>query len=345
MTDKVKIIKFLNKLTSKPKKKDIEYIIKKFKIKIPKNKTKILDKYNYIKSKYHIKKTVLFHEITVKDLKNEFKKNHINNIGNKKKNMFKLFNQIQNQKNKIQIGYFSNIGRREYQEDKLTIFNTLYHYVSGVFDGHAGVKCSLFLKNNFYKVFMKNINQKKNPIAALYATFLELDKVFLKHIVGNDGSTANVLFCNKKTNTCYLANTGDSRAILCRNNGKVEQISEDHKPNNPIEKRRIEYKGGFVENNRTNGNLAMSRAFGDKYLKNVLTVEPDIYKFSMRNIKFIVQASDGLYDVMTNTEICNFVNSRLKRNMFLNDIAKELVLYAIHNKNSYDNTSVIISLF
>jgi len=58
------------------------------------------------------------------------------------------------------------------------------------------------------------------------------------------------------------ANSGDSRSILGRA-GKVIALSEDHKPENVEEKRRIEAAGGFVEDNRVNGSLALSRALGD----------------------------------------------------------------------------------
>lgn len=342
-TDRTKIIKYLNKLSKKPIKKDIDYLVKKYKITIQKNKKTKIQKYNFIKTKYKIKKQDLFHEITLKELKNIFKKNHMNIIGNKKK-MFQLLKQNQTSKLQINFGFFSNIGRREYQEDRLSVYNNLYHYISCVYDGHAGNKCSSFLKNNFYSVFMKNLQNKKKPIQALFTTFFELDKQFLTNINGNDGSTANVLYCNKKNNICYLANTGDSRAILCKNNGQISQISEDHKPDNPKERKLIEQKGGFVQNGRTNGNLAMSRAFGDKNLKTVITVEPDIYQFTIRNVKFVVQASDGLFDVMSNRDICNFINSRLK-NMNIQDIARDLVFHAIKNRGTQDNTSVIISLF
>ena len=40
-------------------------------------------------------------------------------------------------------------------------------------------------------------------------------------------------------------------------------FSEDHKPENPDENRRIYENGGFVRYRRVNGNLALSRAFGD----------------------------------------------------------------------------------
>lgn len=346
MNIKFKIINYLNKLDNKPKKKDVDLMIKKYRIVLPKSKTTTKQKYEAIKKIYKIKKVDLFHEITIKELKKLLKKNKIkNNIGNKKK-MFKLLQKYNSKlpSNNISAAYFTNIGKRDYQEDRIAIHNNFYYYLSGVFDGHAGYKCSTYLKQNFYKTFIKNLRLKNHIMGALYITFFELDKKFLDNIYGNDGSTANILFCDKSTQMCYVANTGDSRAILCRHNGSIKQITEDHKPNTPKEKQRIEKKGGFVRDNRTNGNLAMSRAFGDKNLKDVLTVEPDISYFPMRNIKYIVQASDGLFDVMSNSEVCSFVSSRMNKGLNIDKISKELVFYAINNKGTMDNTSVVITL-
>ena len=46
-------------------------------------------------------------------------------------------------------------------------------------------------------------------------------------------------------------------------NESTHPLSYDHKPNNPIERLRIESAGGFVSDNRVNANLNLSRAFGD----------------------------------------------------------------------------------
>lgn len=86
------------------------------------------------------------------------------------------------------------------------------------------------------------------------------------------GSTAVVVLI--KNNRLYCANAGDSRAVACIN-GEVEVLSLDHKPNNEAETKRIYEGGGWVEFNRVNGNLALSRALGDFVFKKNESKKPE----------------------------------------------------------------------
>lgn len=46
---------------------------------------------------------------------------------------------------------------------------------------------------------------------------------------------------------CYIANLGDSRAVLSSDGGKnITAISRDHKPMDKFENRRIHLSGGKV---------------------------------------------------------------------------------------------------
>ena len=255
------------------------------------------------------------------------------------KNMTKKRNSINN----IIISSFCKKGKRDYMEDRICIKKNDEHVFTGIFDGHGGYLCAEYLKNTLYRNILKEKNKNKNFNKAFEDAYIKTDKCFLKRN-GNSGSTANCLYIDKKHNKFFVINTGDSRAFLCTKDNKNISLSVDHKPSNKIEKLRIlNNPGGFVsKDDRVNGILAMSRAFGDKKLKNWVIVKPDIVDGIFSNIKFFVLASDGLYDVMSNYDISRFINSQLSKNIHKDNIVKNLVNHAIYDKNSYDNVSCII---
>jgi len=85
--------------------------------------------------------------------------------------------------------------------------------------------------------------------------------------------------------------------------GTTYPLSFDHKPENDLERKRIENAGGFVSDNRVNANLNLSRAFGDftykldsKYAvdKQLVIPTPEIRSVETKNVDFIILACDGI---------------------------------------------------
>jgi protein phosphatase 2C family protein 2/3 len=74
-------------------------------------------------------------------------------------------------------------------------------------------------------------------------------------------------------NEIYVANAGDTRCVIAAK-GKAKDLSIDHKPDLPTEKRRVQRAGGFVEEGRVNGIIAVSRAIGDWEYKS-LSLKPE----------------------------------------------------------------------
>jgi serine/threonine protein phosphatase PrpC len=109
---------------------------------------------------------------------------------------------------------------------------------------------------------------------ALIETFLTLD-LQMYELLGAElqscGSTAVVFILTPTYIVC--ANAGDSRCVLS-SRGVCKNLSDDHKPNNPLESARIRAAGGYVVvargrgMGRVEGILGISRGFGDFYLKN-----------------------------------------------------------------------------
>ncbi|XP_061401933.1 probable protein phosphatase 2C T23F11.1, partial [Musca vetustissima] len=144
-----------------------------------------------------------------------------------------------------------------------------------VYDGHGGATVAQYAGKHLHKFVLKRPEYKDNVEKALKQAFLDIDYEMLYNESWGEqmaGSTAVVVLI--KNNRLYCANAGDSRAVACIN-GKVETLSMDHKPNNEAESKRINEGGGWVEFNRVNGNLALSRALGDFVFKRNENKKPE----------------------------------------------------------------------
>jgi serine/threonine protein phosphatase PrpC len=225
---------------------------------------------------------------------------------------------------------FLTKGPRQYMEDEYFISDDGSFFA--VYDGHGGGAVSEYLRKRLYQVVEDEIESQgsflgiksfgKDIGSALVAAFHRVQKEIIEmtdwqHV----GSTAVAIMLVDKY--MWAINVGDSRAVLCRN-GEAIDLTDDHKPNDPEERKRIEDLGGVVSWYgwrdddgapvptmgawRVNGNLALSRSMGDHAEAPFVTAEPDIKKVerSPTEDQFIIVASDGLWDVMSSQEAVDF---------------------------------------
>lgn len=220
--------------------------------------------------------------------------------------------------------------------------------VFGVLDGHGGESVALFCQRHLPDAIARGPSEDVG--ASLVNAFHSMDDMLrdpdnlgeLRLLVNgispqtvlrawyahpnSVGSTAVV--CCVRPDSIVVANAGDSRAVLSRR-GYAMPLSEDHKPNLPTERARITKAGGSVETQhvgpwthyRVNGNLNLSRSIGDLgYKRNrSLTAEeqiicstPDIRTIPRTlDDEFMVLACDGVWDVMQNQEVIDFVRQAL----------------------------------
>lgn len=180
------------------------------------------------------------------------------------------------------IGYSSNVNRgivRNYNEDRTVTILSLpkpknkimddssWPSVSffAIYDGHGGTSVSEWLSENLHYYIINQSSFPKDPKTAIFQGFKEAEETLLVKLMnctlnikakqkqnamdGNSkrhdssGSCALVvLIINKE---CYVANLGDSRGLLsCDNISRCYTLTNDHKPDDPIEKKRIEENGG-----------------------------------------------------------------------------------------------------
>lgn len=154
----------------------------------------------------------------------------------------------------------------------------------------------------------------------------------------------------------YFTNCGDSRAVLCRS-GQVCFSTEDHKPYSPLEKERIMSAGGSVSLQRINGSLAVSRALGDFSYKGaenrtpsqqMVSPEPEVCVVERSPLdEFLVLACDGVWDTISNEDLCAFVHNRLQVCTDLRDVCAQVIDLCLYKVRAslFKPPDGILSLF
>ncbi|KAL7869436.1 hypothetical protein AOLI_G00134240 [Acnodon oligacanthus] len=271
--------------------------------------------------------------------------------------------------NGLRFGLSSMQGWRVEMEDAHTAVVGLPHGLDdwsffAVYDGHAGSRvanyCSKHLLEHIItssEDFRPGPDSVEGVKSGIRSGFLKIDEYMrnfsdLRNGMDRSGSTAVGVLLSPEH--LYFINCGDSRAVLSRA-GQVRFSTQDHKPCNPREKERIQNAGGSVMIQRVNGSLAVSRALGDYDYKCVdgkgpteqlVSPEPEVFEIPRvpEEDEFVVLACDGIWDVMSNEELCEFVRSRLEVWDDLEKVCNSVVDTCLH-KGSRDNMSVVLVCF
>ncbi|KAL7123724.1 hypothetical protein ABFS83_14G001700 [Erythranthe nasuta] len=228
-----------------------------------------------------------------------------------------------------------------------------------VFDGHGGSDAAAYMRNNTMKFFFED--------AGLPQTSDDIDEKFLQdleschrrsflladHALADELSVVDS-YCGTTALTALVlgrnllvANAGDCRAVLCRK-GDAVQLSQDHRPSCEVERKRVEDLGGTIEYGYLNGELAVTRALGDWYMKlpfgsaSPLTAEPEFqWTLLTDEDEFLIIGCDGIWDVLSNQEAVRLVRRELRHHNDPQQCAKELVNQAL-KRDTCDNVTAIV---
>ena len=223
-----------------------------------------------------------------------------------------------------------------------------------------------FMKNRFSEI-SKNLKESLNNIN------YNLIKTKQSFDTEKSGSTVCIGFLNNKN--LIFANIGDSRAILCSCNNNIwksSQLTKDHKPKDQSEYDRIISSGGTVsrminieKNDEEIGpyrvwdktqdkgpGLAMSRSIGDAHAKTLgVLAEPDIFEYTLNEgDKFIVCATDGIWEYLSNDDVMDTIKDIYENNGKAEEACEILVKRASsewikeNNKTMDDISCAIIFL-
>ena len=251
-----------------------------------------------------------------------------------------------------------------------------------VMDGHGvnGHLVSRFTTKYFSSFFKKNkkMNSSSSSEDQIFNRLKKNDYEILKRVFRHaerDLEKNGEIDANFSGTTCVMvfqvgeriicANVGDSRAIMVKGD-KVIPLSFDQKPDDPEESKRIKENGGEISQYEEDGEksgpfrvwqkgevypgIAMSRSIGD-FIASKLGVIPEP-KFLEEKIdkdtKFIVVASDGIWEFLDNNTVKNMVMPFYEKND-PNGACKELIKKSTEFWNQedvvVDDITVVVVFF
>ncbi|XP_027353084.1 probable protein phosphatase 2C 68 [Abrus precatorius] len=236
----------------------------------------------------------------------------------------------------------------------------------GVYDGHGGPEASVFVRDHLFQHLMSiakdngTISEEtlRGAVSASEDGFMTVVRrsFRIKKVIATVGSCCLIGVIWK--GTLYIANVGDSRAVIGSIGGSnriiAEQLSREHNAN--IEEIREELRALHPDDPdivvksrgawRVKGIIQVTRSIGDAYLKRpqfaldssfprfhltknitkaVLTAEPSVMSRNLQpRDRFIIFASDGLWELLTNQEAADIVHNNPR-----NGIARRLLKTAL----------------
>ncbi|CAN8071665.1 unnamed protein product [Agarophyton chilense] len=189
--------------------------------------------------------------------------------------------------------------------------------------------------------------QTLDAVSAFTRAYAQMDSLLKLRNCSRVGATSVTCFLRNVPQlgrVVTTANCGDTRAVLCRG-GRAVRLSEDHRPVDKLERKRIEKAGGFVAWARVNGVLNVSRAFGDHCMKSVVVSTPSITETVLDSAdEFMVLACDGLWDFVQEKSVISMAHDAFEQGMDSDKVASVLVKEALRS-GSTDNVSVMVLRF
>jgi serine/threonine protein phosphatase PrpC len=233
-----------------------------------------------------------------------------------------------------------NVGSRFYMEDKgksIENFNgDPNKLLFCLYDGHGGAEVSQFLQDNF-SIYLKKMLSINDHFVLFPKLFQLLDEKIKELDVPYAGSTCSVVYIQKQQNKkkLYCANVGDTKCVIVNRKGTI-QLSYDDLVTDEKENKRIKDNGGFIYKERIGGSLMLSRTLGDWNLKEYGAISvPHVIKYKLDDDDlFLVMASDGVWDMIKDSELEKFY--QMSANSL--DFCKNIIVESLE-RGSRDNMS------
>jgi len=235
-------------------------------------------------------------------------------------------------------------------------------------DGHGeqGELVSGYFRQHLPTAVFSHAAWPADPLTALKECLEEIEEEVIKDAtIDTDFSGSTAIITITMGTQIYVACIGDSRitggVTDASGNIVAEEISHDHKPDDPEEKARINAKGGRVFAVKYDDGfdgparvwlkdmdipgLAMSRALGDCVAKMAGVIStPTLTVHQLRpDSKFIVLASDGLWEFVTNQEAVDMIKEHSEPKAAVDALLEESTRRWMREENVVDDTTIIVA--
>eukprot|EP00929_Paragymnodinium_shiwhaense_P077403 TRINITY_DN39850_c0_g1_i1.p1 TRINITY_DN39850_c0_g1~~TRINITY_DN39850_c0_g1_i1.p1 ORF type:complete len:484 (+),score=69.22 TRINITY_DN39850_c0_g1_i1:68-1519(+) len=259
---------------------------------------------------------------------------------------------------------------RDYMEDRHVLVEPFMHgecvgeawTLLAIYDGHGGAQAAEHCASEMHRGLAQELRiamREQRGVAAGQASlrdeviadaftraFQKIDDQLKAMGSFRYGCTATVVLVRRMSTRegtgvrIHCANVGDSRAITF-DNQRETRLSQDHRPTDASEARRVQQAGGFVSMGRVSGELAVSRALGDHSLKGAgVTWRPHVSHRDASREVAVVLASDGLWDTLGDRDVRSIVEQSGRQGM-QEQVAQVLVEDA-KRRGSTDNIACLV---
>jgi serine/threonine protein phosphatase PrpC len=205
----------------------------------------------------------------------------------------------------MKISTASELGLRDYQEDRYVVHHTNAGVLLGIMDGHGGEDVADVCRD-YLATFWDLSILNRHPQEALGLVVWQLDCITNEY---HCGSTVSLAFVPTAEDFVHVATLGDSPVIVRSPDG-IAHVSTSHNVRTNLEereaaiKRGAEYRNGYIfdaQQWRNGDGLQMGRALGDSSLSTILSRKPSIETHVLGD--FILLGSDGILDPSHENEL------------------------------------------
>jgi len=253
---------------------------------------------------------------------------------------------------------FNHQGRREYMEDHFSFSDYDNVSVAMVCDGHGGSNASETTIRELPTILHNALNKKFNTNIEI-ALEIRTQLILFGERMKNHKSGTTLTGVAHVGGVCFIFNIGDSRTCVdLHSNSPVYKLTNMFKNGEFYNTSNIEYyhsgffcttdhntkndesrildAGGSISENRLQGILSVTRAYGDSDITVGLSYVPDVYWIQDRYIKnYFMLISDGIYEITNNS-----------KQLYLesNGDAKKLVEQVYRHGSSDNLTAMFVKL-